>query len=239
MQKFSFNLIKRRADRVIVINHLVKEELIHRGFRPDRIYCSPCGVDLDVIEAYPIGSESYEGVFLGRLHQSKGIYDLANIWRQVVDKLPTAKLAIIGGGDERIKKSLDEYLKKMRLENHVQLLGYLENDKIFPILKASKVFLFPSHEEGWGISIAEAMACKLPVVSWNLEVYKDIFEDTIVEARENDYLLFAEKVISLIYDAKKRLEAGERNLRFIRKYTWKEVAKIEKSIIDPAALEVE
>ena len=41
-------------------------------------------------------------------------------------------------------------------------------------MKSSKLFIFPSYEEGWGISITEAMACGLAVVCYDLKAY-DVF----------------------------------------------------------------
>lgn len=180
MQEFSL-LLTRRADVVLNINQGVKNHLVAKGFSESRIIINPPGVDLDYLRAIPVAppEEGYDGIFLGRIHPTKGIFDLVEIWVRVVKEIPTARLAIIGSGSAKNVAQLVDSIRENRLENNISMLGYLENDKAFALVKASKVFLFPSHEEGFGIAIVEALACNVPVVAWRLPVYEEYFLDFI------------------------------------------------------------
>lgn len=231
LQKFSFWLIRKRADRIIVVNSLVRRELIRLGFSEDRIFVSSNGIDLKYFEKIEGAEVSYDGVFLGRLSHSKGIFDLLEIWKKVCDEFPRARLAIIGGGSEETKNILSKKISNCGLKENIDLLGFLENKKAYPILKSGKVFLFPSHEEGWGIAVAEAMACGLPVVSWDLPVYKEIFDDRTTQIKENDIDLFSNKILELLKNDAMRKKVGEDGKEFIKKYSWDSVAKKELKII--------
>jgi glycosyltransferase involved in cell wall biosynthesis len=179
-------------------------------------------------------SESeYEGVFLGRLNPSKGIADLVEIWKNVSREIPGAKLAVIGGEEAEMKNYLRKKIKEFELEENIRLLGYLEDEKAHPILKSGKVFLFPSREEGWGIAIAEAMACGLPVVSWNLPVFKEIFEGYTIQINENDISAFSEKVVELLRNDELRKKTGKDGKEFIKKYSWERVTERELEAITP------
>lgn len=231
LQKFSFFLIKKKADKIIVLNNLIKNELVKYGFGEKKLYLSYNGIDLDYLNSIEKKDFSYDGVFLGRLSRSKGTNDLIEIWKRVCESFPDARLAIVGGGSKEEKKQLLEKIGEYDLEKNIDLLGFLENTEAFSILKSGKVSLFPSHEEGWGIAISEAMACALPVVAWNLPVYKEIFENRITQIKENDSDLFSSKVLELLKNDAMRKKFGEDGKEFIKKYSWDEVAKKELEII--------
>ena len=158
-------------------------------------------------------------------------FDLIEIWKKVCAAIPPAKLAIIGGGDEKTKEDLKEKIMVLNIKNNIEVLGYLENKKAYSLLKSSKVFLFPSHEEGWGIVINEALACGLPVVSWDLPIYKPIFEDHIVQVKENDIEKFSNEVIKLLENKELRNQIGSAGKEFIKRYSWDRVAANEYQLI--------
>jgi glycosyltransferase involved in cell wall biosynthesis len=231
LQIFSLFLIKKKADRIIAVSYLLKKKLVEIGFSPEKIVVSSNGIDDDYLQKIEKSEEKYDGCYLGRLNHSKGIFDLIEIWKKICKILPEAKLAMIGGGDENIKNELLEKIKNNDLEKNINILGYLKDYKAYPLLKSSKIFLFPSHEEGWGIAVAETMACGLPVVSWNLPVYQEVFENYTIQIEENDIEKFSNEVIKLLTNEELRSKTGLAGKEFIKKYSWDEVAKKELKII--------
>ncbi|MDO8529164.1 MAG: glycosyltransferase family 4 protein [bacterium] len=231
LQKFSHFLIKKKADKIILINSLAREDLSKRGFNPKKTYVSSVGIDFNCFDKLEKAAISYDGVFLGRLSASKGVADFIPIWKKVCDKIPEAKLAIIGGAERNAKADFIQKIKLSGLEKNIDVLGFLKNEKAYSILKSGKVFLFPSHEEGWGIAIAEAMACGLPVVSWDLPGYREIFENYIFQIKENDIKLLSDSVLRLLINEGYRKEISDKGKEFIKKYSWEEAAKRELEII--------
>ena len=231
LQRFSFFLIKRKADFIFSVSDLLKEDLISLGFSKEKIAVSYNGIDCGYFEKFPAADICYEGIFLGRLNYSKGIFDLIEIWEKVCVVIPQARLAIIGGGDKKIKEDLKKKITTLDLKNNIEVLGYLENKKAYSLLKSSKVFLFPSHEEGWGIVINEALVCGLPVVSWDLPIYKPIFEDHIVQVKESDMENFSNEVIKLLENKELRNQIGSFGKVFIKKYSWDRITENEYQLI--------
>lgn len=231
LQESSFFLIKRKADKIIVLNNFVKNELVKRGFDEKKIFLNSNGIDFEYINSFERKNSSREGVFLGRLSPSKGINDLIEIWKKVCESFPKARLAIVGGGSNEEKSQIIKKIKDCNLDKNIDFLGFLNDNEVFPILKSSKIFLFPSHEEGWGIAIAEAMACGLPVVSWNLSVYQEVFENYTIQVKENDVNLFSEKTVELLKNNELQMKIGNNGKEFIKKYSWDKVAKREYEII--------
>jgi len=231
LQRFSFFLIRKKADKIVLVNNLEKRTLTKLGFLEDKMFISSNGIDSKYFENIERTEASHEGVFLGRLSHSKGLADLVDIWKNVCREIPEAKLAIIGGGNREVRNFLSKKISACNLEKNVDLLGFLEDKEAYSILKSAKLFVFPSHEEGWGIAIAEAMACSLPVISWDLPNYKPVFENYAFQIKENDTNLFAKKIIELIKEESLRKRAGDEGREFIKRYSWENVAKKEYEII--------
>ena len=106
-QKLSFYLIKKSVNIIFVDNTILKEELIKLGFITEQIKVISMGVDCRFINSVSeTNNKVYEAVFLGRLHPTKGVFDLPKIWGRVVAERPQAKLALIGSENDKIKKRI-------------------------------------------------------------------------------------------------------------------------------------
>jgi glycosyltransferase involved in cell wall biosynthesis len=80
--------------------------------------------------------------------------------------IPDIRAVIVGDGPE--KDALQRLVRERHLEKHVTFTGFLDDpDAVTALMKASKVFVFPSVREGFGMAALEAMACSLPVVTVN------------------------------------------------------------------------
>jgi glycosyltransferase involved in cell wall biosynthesis len=232
LQRFSFFLIKNRATKIIVVNSLVKDALLGYGLDVNKIEVSSNAINIEYFNKIDTNiTLAYDGVFIGRLSKVKGVFDLIEIWKKVNIKSYKYRLAIIGGGDTKIINDLNDIIRKNNLSSSVFVLGYIENEKAYSVLKSSKVFLFPSHEEGWGIVIAEAMACGLPVVSWDLPVFREVFLDHTFQIREGNTNEFASKVSDLLSDTQLRKKMSETGYDFIKQYSWAKIAEKEKRIV--------
>lgn len=229
LQKLSFILIRFKSDHVIVINNGTRSQLIHYGFQPNRVKQAPCGVDINYLNKLPASERIFDGLFIGRLHPTKGIFDLLKIWKIVVESRPSAKLGIVGAGAATITQDLKGKIQEMGLKNNIELLGGLENNVAFSLLKSSKTFLFPSHEEGWGIAIAEAMACRVPVVAWDLNVYSEVFENYLIQISEGNYDSFAKKILFWLMNEDEGKKYSEQAYKFISKFDWDNVGFQEET----------
>lgn len=221
LQKFSFFLIKQKADLVIVSNKLVKKQLINLNFDKNKIQVVLIGIDISFYEKIKQGKTKYDAIYLGRLNYSKGIFDLIDFWKKVTSKIKSAKLAIIGEGSKEIKKALLKTIKDNKLDNNIIYLGYLSDKKAFSVIKSTKLLVNPSHEEGFGLTTLQAMACNVPVISWNLASYKYTFEDNLMTIKKGNISAFSKKIIKLLGNTKQRDNISKRACIFVKKYDWK------------------
>jgi glycosyltransferase involved in cell wall biosynthesis len=195
-ERLSIPLI-RRADILFVVNEKVRDELIDLGFEPGKILLSSNGVDYKAIDSIKRVEDDiiYDACFCGRLVKRKGIYDLVEIWKLVTVHYPKSKLVIVGDGPEYDYLSVK--VKESNLEANIYLMGFVsENDK-YLIMKKSRIFIFPSYEEGWGIAVAEAIASGLKVVLYDIGTYK-IFEKNIIAVEKANIGKMSKIIIEMI-----------------------------------------
>jgi glycosyltransferase involved in cell wall biosynthesis len=230
-QKVSLILIKKYADAIIVDNRQFREDLLRAGFAPKKIFVNYPGINLDYLGKIKPAKKGYDGVFMAQLRPSKGIFDLIKIWHLVCQKLPQAELAIIGKGQEGIVNEMKARIKKAKLEGNISLLGFLPDDEAFSLIAASKIFVFPSHEEGFGIAPLEAQALGLPVVAWNLPVFDEIFPKGMTKIKRRDTQNFAMAVSSLLCDEKKRKGLAQQAKANAKRFSWQQTTGRVESIL--------
>ena len=221
LQRFSFFLIKKRANKIIVVNTMVKNQLIKLDFNKNIIKVIPNAINISYYEKIKRERHRYDTVYLGRLNYSKGIFDLIDIWKQIIKKNNKIKLAIIGKGNKKITNSLLKKINNNKLKNNIKYLGCLSDKQAFSIIKSSKLFINPSHEEGFSITCLQAMACNIPVISWNLKSYKTIFEYNLIKIKKGNIHAFSNSIIKLLKDKKQRNNISKKAFKYITKYDWK------------------
>ncbi len=225
-QRAALRLIRRRADLLVVDNYVVREQLIGLGFSPERLFVTHMGTtkprDLSVR-----APAEYDACYLGRLHRSKGVFDLVSIWRKVCEMKHGSRLAVMGSGPAELVEAIEADIRRQGLEGLVVLMGHVSRQRLEEVLWRSKVFAFPSHEEGFGISILEAMGFGLPVIAYDLAHYGGIFGDALTTVPVGDVDSFAIEIAELLADEERRRSAGIASLELASRYTWHEVAHTE------------
>ncbi len=159
----------------------------------------------------------YEGVFLGRLHPQKGVVELVDIWRMVVDKKPRARLVMIGDGP--LMSEVKEKIVKNGLEKNITLAGYLpDGEKKYSYFQKSKIFMHSAVYDSGGMSCAEGMAWGMPGVSFDLEALKTYYPKGVLKAPINDLNAFARLVLKLLEDSALYNETTKNAVALVKEY---------------------
>lgn len=222
IQRLTICLLKKLSNFVMVSNHLDREFLLKRGFSKDQVIVTYGAVDKNLIPKGKIKKE-FDACWVGRLHSQKGIEDIYLIWLEVVKKLPKAKLLIIG--ESNLEEDFQKRSCLSELKSNIYFSGYLGGKELFKAIKKSNIMLCPSYYESFGMVIAEGMSCGLPVVAYSLPVYEKIYGANILKSEIGNWKKFAESVIKLIEDKKKRLYFSDKSIKVAASFTWEKTAK--------------
>ncbi len=105
-------------------------------------------------------------LFLGRIGERKGVYDLLEVLRTHREAL-RGKYVLELGGDGETEK-LQRLITQYELSESVKFIGFVTGPQKEQRLQEADVYLLPSHHEGLPISILEAMSFGLPIISTNV-----------------------------------------------------------------------
>lgn len=131
-------------------------------------YLSSNAVKHSLMNTVTLGDKEYEACFVGRLDVRKGIMELLDVWRRVVDRLPDVKLALVGYAHKRALINLRKVIRSYGLGENIVCLGPLSDRRMYDTIRKSRLFITMSIFEGWGMAIAEALACGVPVVCYDI-----------------------------------------------------------------------
>lgn len=154
----------------------------------------------------------------GRLVRGKGFHLLIRAWRTVAQAHPKWRLHIYGTGPTR--RRLQRQIVKLDLADHVQLMGFTKH--LPAHMAAASLFVLSSRFEGFGMALIEAMACGLPVISFDCpvgpgQIIDDGVNGVLVENGSIDAL--AAEIIRLIDDPGLRGKLGAAARRAARRYS--------------------
>lgn len=228
-QQFFLLLAKRFASKIIVTAPYTLSHLAQRVER-NRISLVPYGVDRPSVTTQQI---CYDGLFVGRFHEQKGLDLLILAWRLVVDRIPNAALGIVGYGDARAVRDLQSEIVSHGLSKNIHHLGFKAGRDRDAVLATTRLFLFPSTYESFGIVALEAMAFGLPVVAFDLPVFEGML-DALIRVPFADVDAFADAVIRLLTNNCAYAEAVEHSKKNASAYSWQRSADLYADIVKKA-----
>lgn len=117
-------------------------------------------------------------LFLSRIHPKKGLDLLIEAFAQVAAEDGDLHLVLAGPDQVGWQASLQELADKLGIAGRISWVGMLQGDLKWGAYQAAEAFILPSHQENFGIVVAEALSCNLPVlISNKVNIWREIVED--------------------------------------------------------------
>lgn len=124
----------------------------------------PPGITGDLFwETYPHLAGRRIILFLGRIHQKKGLELLLEAWSRIPQTSDDVHVVIAGPDDGNLT-GLKQMVDKLGLERSVTFAGMLNGDQKWSALRAASLFALPSYSEGFSVAVLEALAMGVPVM---------------------------------------------------------------------------
>jgi glycosyltransferase involved in cell wall biosynthesis len=237
--------VMRAVERVVVGSEFARRQAVTElGVPAEQFSVVPYGVDarftpgprpLALRRHWELG-EGPVVLFLGGLKARKNLFLLLDLWAEVARACPPARLVIAGSGP--LRRRLEQRAAAGGTGGIV-FTGYVpERDKV-DYYRLADVLLFPSALEGFGLAVAEAMACGLPVVASN----RGSLPELVVDG-EGGFLAAPDRpadlvagTVRLLRDAPLRARLGAANVeRAQKRFRWErcaaDTATIYEEVLD-------
>jgi len=193
--------------RVIAISEFVKEQLVKAGVAKEKIIVRYLGIDTERFTPDASSKEEWTSKFnlppgqiiastVSYLRPFKNPDILVEAFRELKTRNVPVRLFVAGGGE--MLPDLKELSQKLDVEDYIHWLGNVSDPK--SLLQASDMFLLVSTGEAFGLVLAEAMACGVPIVGTRSGSLPEVVEEgktgLLVPARNFEELATAIQALS-------------------------------------------
>ena len=117
-------------------------------------------------------------LFFGRIHEKKGCDLLIEAFAKLAPAEPNLHLVIAGPGRTQLVDGLKDLARRRQVADRISWPGMLQGDMKWGAFYCAEAFVLPSHQENFGIAVAEALGCGLPVlISEKVNIWREVASD--------------------------------------------------------------
>lgn len=158
-------------------------------------------------------NENINILFLGKLCKAKGVYDVIEAGKYIQNNNVTINLY----GDGNLEE-FEKLIVENNLQKKIEIKGWISGNKKDEAFRNSDIYILPSYSEGLPMSILEAMAIGLPIISTPVGGTPDAVEEGAngFLIQPGDYKALAEKIDLLAGDKKLREKMGAESYRIAK-----------------------
>lgn len=230
IERFIFPLLYKYVP-IIAISEATKKQLIKIGFREKNITIVYCGIsELQWIAKKSVKKFSKPTIlYLGRIKKYKRVDLLVNMFPQIIEKIPNARLIIAGWGTEA--SQLANLIMKSPLRRKISLVGPVSNKEKRVLLSKSWIFVNPSAGEGWSIAVIEANLHRTPAVSFDVSGLAESIKhgETGLLAKNEEDLI--SKICEVLKDHMLRERLSKNAAIWANSFNWDRSAKESLNIL--------
>jgi glycosyltransferase involved in cell wall biosynthesis len=135
----------------------------------------PRGERAAFLQKFPELRDKRIVLFLARLHLKKGCDLLVDAFAAVAHRDPTLHLVMAGPDQEGYGAELMRQAERRGIASRIRWTGMIKGDIKWGAYNSAEVFILPSHQENFGVSVVEALACRVPVlISNKVNIWREI-----------------------------------------------------------------
>ena len=212
------------ADKILVSNNIDKNYLIEKkSFEPQKVMVTYGALDFEGLKNSNRDVKEFDAIFVGRAHPQKGLDDLVLAWEKVCKGAPQAKLVVVG--ERAMFTEIQKKIHESDLQENVIFSGFLSGSDKYQMIKKSKLLVFPSHYESFGMVALEALACGVPVVAYDLKIYQEIYGDKLITVPKGDTTALAKAITSSL-NRYQDSEYADSLIKYSKKFDFRRTAQM-------------
>ncbi len=236
---YEYLIENRNLNNASAIHYTTEEEMILAkplGFQSNT-FINPISIDLSKYNNLPvkglfrrkynIDNSKKIILYFGRINFVKGLDILISAFAKTLNRFQNILLIIAGPDNEGYQAQVEEWIKNEKIGTNVIFTGMLMGADILELLKDADIFVLPSYTENFGIAVAEAMACGLPVVVSNkVNIYREVLKARAGIVTNCDSSEISDAFIQLLENKKTRSILGNAGIKLVQeKYSPDKVVK--------------
>lgn len=233
--RYFFPKFAKKASKILTVSEYSKSDIIRNyAISPDKITVGWNGVSeqfrpLDAEEKrrakqqYSFGNDYF--LFVGALHPRKNVGRLLQAYEQYLEKGGEHNLVIVGESLWKKNHQYDSAIQEETKEK-IHFTGHLPLESLVKVMGGALAFVYVPYFEGFGIPLAEAMKCGVPVISGNLTSLPEVGGDAALYVDPFQVPEIADAMLRLAGDANQRQELSAKGLERSSLFNWDYTARI-------------
>jgi glycosyltransferase involved in cell wall biosynthesis len=216
----------------ITVSRYVQDTIVHFTGESEKLRVIPVGVDSSIFFNHP-GDEVPDPnqiLFVGIMRYIKGVDVLFEAMRTLIERRPSLRLVLAGGGyyrDYRLhEKKLRSMARECQIGDHVRFVGMKSPREVAKLMRQSSLLVLPSRAESFGAVLVEALACGRPVVATRCGGPEDIVNERVgILVPKEDVSALVEGIERVLTNRAKYKPANL-NRYAIDNFAWDKIARI-------------
>jgi glycosyltransferase involved in cell wall biosynthesis len=220
------------TDLVLTISESSKRDIVeYLGFPSDRIVVTPLAsryeldykpqVDQNI--GYDLGQPYI--LFVSTIEPRKNIVGLIDAFDELKRKQNIPHNLVLVGQKGWRYEAIFERIERSPYRDNIYHLNYLSNDAVAMLYRQAELFIYPSHYEGFGLPVLEAMTLGTPVVCSDNSSLPEVAGDAALYVNCEDISGMAEAMARIIGDSKLRQSLIDRGRQQAAQFSWMRTAK--------------
>ncbi|MBL7196612.1 MAG: glycosyltransferase family 4 protein [Candidatus Omnitrophica bacterium] len=216
-----FYMFIKFAKMVFTISSQQKRWILERGCCSDRIELVYDCIDTDwFIPSRQAKRDNYI-LYVAKFSERKNHLFLIKAFEKVIDSIGSSDLRLLLIGSktgvftqrERFGKSssflkCERYVSEKGLSQRVDFLDDIKEEELIRFYQKAKLFVMPSVEEGFGLTLLEAMACGCTCIANNIEPLSEVLGASGILFEAADSSQLADKIYNVLVDSREREKLG-------------------------------
>jgi len=230
LSKLGINLSLKLSHYLVTGGEIMKKGYAENyKLKKEKIIVMPNRINLDRFKPKQNKKQENTLLFVHWLSKRKGADMIVPIALKLKESIKDFKITIVGDGP--YKEKLLTEIKENKLEKYIQLIGFVPNKDIIDYYEKASLFILPSMEEGFPLSLLEPMAMGIPYVAFDVGAVREISSEIAQRflVKSGDIEKFVHKLEILLTDKKIYNQFKKQEMEKVKEYS---LEKITKRFID-------
>jgi len=205
--------IEKYANSLICISEVAKEKAkdwLKLNYNGDYNLIQP-SINTRVSDRVGKIKTENEIIFVGRHVEFKNPIDII----VAIGKMPKnirPVINFVGSHSSKVRMNMIDVANANGV--NIKFYASINDEEKFFLIKKSKLMVYPSNFEGFGMPPAEAIYCKKPVIAYDIPVLRGEYHDSIDYVKEGDIKSLCDKITYYLQNNKERIQRGKKSYKY-------------------------